>query len=89
MGSDPSAPRFMFTATLEIKYRHVVPIGRLLRIVGRAGRARAKSAEAWGGIFLADSNELLAEGKALLVDVRSDQLDLGRLEELGWQVYPD
>ena len=44
IGSDPVAPRFMFTARLEIKYRQVVPTGEPLRIVGRAGRLRGKSA---------------------------------------------
>ena len=89
MGSDPASPRFMFTAKLDIKYRQSVPIGKPLRIVGRAGRSRGKSAEAWGGIYLAESGDLLAEGSALLIDVRDDQLDLARLDELGWQVSPE
>jgi acyl-coenzyme A thioesterase PaaI-like protein len=89
MGSDPASPRFMFTAKLEIKYRQNVPIGKPLRIVGRAGRSRGKSAEAWGGIYLAESGDLLAEGSTLLIDVRDDQFDLSRLGELGWQVGPE
>ena len=89
MGSDPAAPRFMFTAKLEIKYRCNVPIGQPLRLVGKAGRSRGKSAEAWAGIYLAQDGELLAEGKALLIDVRQDQLSIDRLGELGWQVYPE
>ncbi|MFH1184384.1 MAG: PaaI family thioesterase [Chloroflexota bacterium] len=89
MGSDPASPRFMFTAKLEIKYRQNVPIGKPLRIVGRAGRSRGKSAEAWGGIYLAESGDLLAEGNALLIEVRDDQFDLARLGELGWQVSPE
>lgn len=89
MGSDPSAPRFMFTAKLEIKYRQNVPIGKPLRIVGRAGRTRGKSAEAWAGIYLVETDELLAEGSTLLIDVPREQFDLPRLDELGWQVYPD
>jgi len=87
MGSDPAAPRFMYTARLTVKYRRNVPISRTLRVVGRAGRSRGKSAEAWGGIFLADTGELLAEGTALLVDVPAEALDMARLNELGWQVY--
>ncbi len=50
MGSDPMSPRFMFTARLEIKYRKNVPIGVPLHVVGRAGKSRARSAEAWAGI---------------------------------------
>lgn len=89
MGSDPGAPRFMFTARLEIKYRQNVPIGEPLRIVGKAGRSRGKFAEAWGGIYLARTGELLAECKTLLIDVPKPQFDLGRLDELGWRVYPE
>ena len=89
MGSDPAAPRFMFTAKLEIKYRANVPIARPLRIVGRAGRSRGKSAEAWAGIFLAEGDELLAEANALLVDAPPDQVGRAQLESLGWRVYPE
>jgi acyl-coenzyme A thioesterase PaaI-like protein len=89
MGSDPAAPRFMYTAKLEVKYRRNVPIARTLRIVGKAGRSRGKSAEAWGGIYMADTGEMLAEGNTLLIEVPSEALDVGRLDELGWKIYPD
>lgn len=85
---DPSNPRFMFTGKLEIKYRKNVPIGQPLRIVGRAGKARAKMAESWAGIY-DPSGDLLAEANALHINVPQDQFDLSRLEELGWKVYPD
>ena len=89
MGADLQAPRFMFTARLEIKYRRNVPIGHPLRIIGRAGRSRGKAAEAWAGIYDAQTDELLAEGNALLINVPEDQFNLSRLGELGWQVYPE
>lgn len=89
MGSDPASPRFMYTAKLEVKYRRNVPIARALRVVGKAGRSRGKSAEAWGGIYLVDTGELLAEGSTLLIDVPSDALDVTRLGELGWSIYPE
>ncbi len=89
MGSDPKNPRFMFTAKLEVKYRKNVPIGRQLRIIGKAVKSRAKSAEAWAGIYDAETNELLAEGNTLLIDVPADQFDISRLEELGWKVDPE
>ncbi len=85
---DPSNPRFMFTGKLEIKYRKNVPIGKPLRIVGKAGKARAKMAESWAGIYN-EHGELLAEANALHINVPQDQFDLSRLEELGWKVYPD
>jgi acyl-coenzyme A thioesterase PaaI-like protein len=89
MGSDPGNPRFMFTAKLEVKYRHIVPIGKRLKVIGKAGKQRAKSAEAWAGIYNAETNELLAEGSALLIDVPQEQFDLSRLDELGWKIYPE
>ena len=89
MGADPQTPRFMVTAKLEIKYRRNVPIGHRLRIMGRAGRSRGKAAEAWAGIYDAETDELLAEGNALLINVPEDQFNLSRLGELGWHVYPE
>jgi acyl-coenzyme A thioesterase PaaI-like protein len=89
MGSDPLNPRFMFTAKLEVKYRRNVPIGKQLKVIGKAGKSKAKSAEAWAGIYDAETNELLAEGITLLINVPDDQLDRSRLNELGWKIYPE
>ena len=89
MGSDPHNPRFMFTAKLEVKYRRNVPIGKPLKIIGRAGKSKSRSAEAWAGIYDSETNELLAEGSTLLMNVPKDQFDMSRSEELGWKVYPD
>ncbi len=89
MGSDPLNPRFMFTAKLEVKYRKNVPIGRQLKIIGKAGKSKAKSAEAWAGIYDAETDELLAEGTTLLINVPNDQFDRSRLNELGWKIYPE
>ena len=89
MGSDPLKPRFMFTAKLEVKYRKNVPIGKQLKIIGKTGKSRAISAEAWAGIYDAETNELLAEGNTLLIDVPTEQIDKSRLNELGWKVYPE
>ena len=89
MGSDPKNPRFMFTAKLEVKYRQNVPVGKPLKIIGKAGKTKSKSAEAWAGIYNAETNELLAEGNVLLINVPEDQFDMSRLDELGWKVVPD
>lgn len=89
MGSDPNHPRFMFTAKLEVKYRQNVPIGRELKIIGKAGKTKSKSAEAWAGIYDAETNELLAEGNTLLINVPKEQFDTARLSDLGWKVYPE
>jgi acyl-coenzyme A thioesterase PaaI-like protein len=89
MGSDPMNPRFMFTARLEVKYRKNVPTGKLLKIIGRAGKSKSRSAEAWAGIYNAETGELLAEGNTLLMNVPADQIDATQLGELGWKVYPE
>jgi acyl-coenzyme A thioesterase PaaI-like protein len=82
-------PRFMFTAKIEVTYRKNVPIGKPLKIIGKKLTDRGRSAEAWGGIYDAESGELLAEGKTLLVNVPKDRIDLTNMEEMGWKVYPD
>lgn len=89
MGSDPMNPRFMFTAKLEVKYRQNVPIGKALKIIGKGLKSRARSAEAWAGIYDAETDELLAEGTTLLMNVPAEQFDTSRLGELGWKVYPE
>jgi acyl-coenzyme A thioesterase PaaI-like protein len=89
MGSDSLTPRFMFTARLEVKYRKNVPIGKPLRLVGKAGKSKGKTAEAWAGIYNAETDELLAEGNALLINVPQDQFDISKLRELDWKIYPD
>ncbi|MCC6259971.1 MAG: PaaI family thioesterase [Anaerolineales bacterium] len=89
MGSDPENPRFMFTGKLEIKYRKNVPLGKRLRIIGKALKSKGKIAEAWGGIYDAETNELLAEGTSMNVDMPASQFDQTNLPKLGWRVYPD
>jgi len=89
MDSDPNNPRFMFTAKLEVKYRQNVPIGKLLKIIGKAGKSKSKSAEAWAGIYDAETNELLAEGNTLLINVPEEQFDKSKLNDLGWKIYPE
>jgi acyl-coenzyme A thioesterase PaaI-like protein len=88
MGNDPEHPRFLFTGKLELKYRRNVPVGKPLRIVGKAGRDKGRAAEAWAGIYDAETGELLAEANALHINVPPDQFDLSKLDQLGWKVYP-
>ena len=85
---DPSEPRFMYTGKMEVKYRKNVPIGKPLKIIGKAGITRSKMAEGWAGIY-DEEGTLLAEATTLLIDVPPDTLDMSLLEELGWKVYPD
>lgn len=85
---DPSEPRFMFTGKMEVKYRKNVPIGKPLKIIGKAGISKGKMGEGWAGIY-DESGTLLAEARTLLVDVPDEVLADSDLEALGWKVYPD
>lgn len=89
MGSDPNDPRFMFTAKLEVKYRQNVPIGKPLKIVGKAGKSKSRMAEAWSAIYDATTNELLAEANVVLMNVPNEQFDKSKLNDLGWKIYEE
>ena len=86
MGGYP--PRFMFTARLNVRYHKNVPIGQKLRIVGRAGTSKERTATATGKIFGPDG-DLLAEAEALLVNVPEGLVQGVDLDNLGWMVDPD
>lgn len=85
---DPSEQRFMFTGKLEVKYRKNVPIGKPLKIIGKAGKTEGKKAEGWAGIY-DENGTLLAEATTLLINVPDELLGSSDLEALGWKVYPD
>lgn len=89
IGNDSENPRFMFTGKLEVKYRKNVPTGKMLKIIGKAGKSKRNIAEAWAGIYDEETDELLAEGTAMHIDVAQGQFDASKLDELGWKVYPD
>ena len=88
MGSDPQEPNFMYTAKLSVHYRKPVPTGVKLKIVGRAGKRKKRSAVSTGAIYGPDE-ELLAEAEAILVTVPEDTYDLSILDTLGWRIYSD
>jgi acyl-coenzyme A thioesterase PaaI-like protein len=89
MGSDPLNPRFMFTGKLEIKYRKNVPVGKKLKIVGKAGKSKRNLAESWAGVYDMETGDLLAEANAMHIDIPKEKIDLSNLDELDWKVYPD
>ena len=79
----------MFTAKLEVTYRKNVPIGKPLRIVGKAVRDKGRSAEGWAGIYDKQTGDLLAEGTTILVNVPQEKLaEISERDNLGWRVYP-
>jgi len=85
MGGDP--PRYLFTARLDVRYRQNVPVGKLLRLVGKVGKSRSRTASSKAEIC-DESGKVLAEADALLVDVPDGIVSSDDLEALGWKVYP-
>lgn len=81
-------PRFMFTASLKVRYRRNVPTGAPLHLVGKAGARKGRMAEASSAIYTLDG-ELLADAEAILVDVPDEMLSDVDLASLGWRVYTD
>ena len=89
-GGTEESPRFMFTAKLEVVYRKNVPIGKPLRIVGKAVKDKGRSAEGWAGIYDAETDVLLAEGKTILANIPAEKLaGISNDAKPGWKVYPE
>lgn len=82
------APRFMFTARLDVRYRKNVPVGQPLRLVGKAGLSKSRTAEAYSAIYNQEG-ALLADADLLLVNVPEKIIQVTDLATLGWKVYPD
>jgi acyl-coenzyme A thioesterase PaaI-like protein len=80
--------RLMFTARLNIRYRENVPVNQPLRLVGKAGKVKSRTASASGYIYGPDS-KLLAEAEALLVRVPKEMYKPEGYEALGWKVYSE
>jgi acyl-coenzyme A thioesterase PaaI-like protein len=91
IGADAHHPRFVFTGKLEVKYRKNVPIGKLLKFVGKVTKNKSRVIEAWGGVYDGETNELLAEGTGLHIEIPKGTFDTSveGLEEIGWKVYAD
>lgn len=81
-------PRFMFSARLDVRFRGNVPTGQLLRLVGRAGKTKTRTATATAYLFGPDG-KLLAEANVLLMDVPAEMKEEIDFEALGWKVYPE
>jgi acyl-coenzyme A thioesterase PaaI-like protein len=86
MVEDPN--RFMFTAKLTSRYRHPVPTGKPLRMVGKKIKDRGRIAESKVELFGPDG-ELLAEAEGLMVALPEDVMQTMDMDALGWKVYPD
>lgn len=85
LSKDPE--RLMYTAKLNIKYRHPVPIETKLKIVGTIIKDRGRVGEAKAEVLNSDG-KVLAEATGVVVNL-PDDIHTDDLEEMGWKVYED
>jgi acyl-CoA thioesterase FadM len=78
----------MVTAQLNVRYRKPVPVGQVLRLVGKAGTRKGRVSTATSQIMAQDGS-LLAEAELVLVDIPLEEVQKLDPETFGWQVYPD
>lgn len=83
---DPN--RLMYTARLTTRFRRHVPVEQPITLRAWPVKDRQRMGEAKAQVLGADG-EVLAEGEALLVALRPDELQDADLQALGWRVYSD
>ncbi len=76
---------FMMSVKMEIKYRHPVPTGEKLQLVGRIVRLRGRLGKATGEVILPDGT-LAVESALTLANVPVEMLANVDLEGLGWRI---
>lgn len=76
---------FMMSVSLNVKYRHTVPTGTPLRIVGRIVRLRGRLGKAVGMIYLPDGS-IACEAEMTLADVPADLLERTDPALLNWKI---
>lgn len=86
MGNDTGNPRFMYTAKMTIQYRHPVPTGKPIKIIGHSIKTKKRSATSKAEIQGPDG-KILVEAEALLINVPEESINSTNLESLGWKVY--
>ncbi len=76
---------FMMSVKMEIKYRHPVPTGEKLQLVGRIDRLRGRLGKATGEVILPDGT-LAVESALTLANLPVEMLASVDLEALGWRI---
>ena len=78
---------FMMSVKLELKYRHPVPTGVKLRVVGQIKRLRGRLGKATGEVILPDGT-MAVESALILADIPQELITGVDLEALGWRIDP-
>ncbi|HML21187.1 MAG TPA: PaaI family thioesterase [Aggregatilinea sp.] len=87
LADDTPEPRFMFTATLNLRYHHSVPLNQEVTVRGRIDKDRGRVAQASGELLLPDGT-VAVEASSTLVSIPSEQIAEMKDQDIGWQVYP-
>jgi acyl-coenzyme A thioesterase PaaI-like protein len=85
--ADDGPERFMFTARLETRFRHPVPLNEEFTVCGRVDKDRGRTVMVSGEIVLPDGTHAV-EAQATLIDIPVAQVEQMMTVDVGWQVYP-
>lgn len=80
--------RFMMTVNLAVKYRHPIPMGVELTVIGQLFKLKGRIAKAQGRIVLPD-NTIACEAELTLADMPKEMASDSRLGLLDWFVDPE
>jgi uncharacterized protein (TIGR00369 family) len=81
--------RWMVTASLSIRYRKPVPVGKPLKLVGTLKEDNGMIIRAHGEIQ-DEAGTLLAEGEAVMTNAPKNlQTSIDTLTTEDWKIYPD
>ena len=80
--------RFMMTVSMNVQYRHPVPMGSELTAIGTRTRLRGRIGQAEGRIVLPDGT-VACEAQLVLADMPDELADQQRIGRLAWAVDPD
>jgi uncharacterized protein (TIGR00369 family) len=76
------------TAKLEVRFRHPVPLGQPLTLVGELTRLRSRTLEAHGEIRLEDG-AVAAEAEGVYIRLPQEEIERVEEELDFWKVVPD
>lgn len=79
--------RFVFTARLETRFRHPVPLNQEFLVRGRVDSDRGRIVQVSGEVLLADGT-VAVEASATLMTIPKEQIAQMIGRDIGWQVYP-
>jgi len=76
------------TVNLDVRFRHPVPLGQELTVIGEIVRLRSRSLDGRGEVRLADGT-VAATAEARYIRLGDEQMERFRSELGFWQVVPD